>query len=159
MEALLRLLSELRPGGGGGGGGGGPPRGVGAAAIARLPTRVYAKPRAGGTELTCAICLEDVAEGEVVRSLPCLHSYHAACIDRWLGQSAECCVCKHNVLYTDGGTGFNFDDTDPPLGVVGVDVTAAGGAEAAVAAGMAAARRRPPTRRRPPPPSGASPDA
>ena len=140
MEALLRLLSSCgRAAVAGAVAAVGRARGVGAAAIARLPTRVYAA-RAGGTELTCAICLEDVAEGEVVRSLPCLHSYHAACIDRWLGQSAECCVCKHNVLYTDGGTGFNFDDTDPPLGPVGVDVTAAGGAEAAVAAGMAAAR-------------------
>ena len=64
---------------------------------ARLPTRVYAKPRAGGTELTCAICLEDVAEGEVVRSLPCLHSYHGSCVDRWFEHSVECPVCKCDV--------------------------------------------------------------
>ena len=45
----------------------------------------------------CAVCLEDYQKGDSVRHLPCLHSYHAACIDKWFEASVECPVCKHDV--------------------------------------------------------------
>ncbi|XP_059430234.1 E3 ubiquitin-protein ligase SDIR1-like [Corylus avellana] len=45
-------------------------------------------------ELTCSICLEQVNKGELVRSLPCLHQFHANCIDPWLRQQGTCPVCK-----------------------------------------------------------------
>jgi hypothetical protein len=45
----------------------------------------------------CAVCLEDYAKGDSVRHLPCLHSYHTACIDKWFQASVECPVCKHDV--------------------------------------------------------------
>ncbi|KAB1225909.1 E3 ubiquitin-protein ligase SDIR1 [Morella rubra] len=45
-------------------------------------------------ELTCSICLEQVHRGELVRSLPCLHQFHANCIDPWLRQQGTCPVCK-----------------------------------------------------------------
>lgn len=45
-------------------------------------------------ELTCTICLEQVNRGEIVRSLPCLHQFHANCIDPWLRQQGTCPVCK-----------------------------------------------------------------
>ncbi|CAH2064044.1 unnamed protein product [Thlaspi arvense] len=45
-------------------------------------------------ELTCSVCLEQVTVGEVVRSLPCLHQFHAGCIDPWLRQQGTCPVCK-----------------------------------------------------------------
>lgn len=54
---------------------------------------------AGGTkacddELTCSVCLEQVDVGELVRTLPCLHQFHANCIDPWLRQQGTCPVCK-----------------------------------------------------------------
>ncbi|CAK9275153.1 unnamed protein product [Sphagnum jensenii] len=45
-------------------------------------------------ELTCSICLEQVKDGELVRSLPCVHQFHSMCIDQWLKQQATCPVCK-----------------------------------------------------------------
>jgi E3 ubiquitin-protein ligase SDIR1 len=45
-------------------------------------------------ELTCSVCLEQVVDGEMVRTLPCLHQFHSACIDQWLRQQGTCPVCK-----------------------------------------------------------------
>ncbi|KAM7494888.1 hypothetical protein LguiB_029497 [Lonicera macranthoides] len=45
-------------------------------------------------ELTCTVCLEQVNVGELIRSLPCLHQFHANCIDPWLRQQGTCPVCK-----------------------------------------------------------------
>lgn len=61
-------------------------------------------------ELTCTVCLEQVNGGELVRSLPCLHQFHATCIDPWLRQQGTCPVCKLKV-----GTGWpegRDSDTD-----------------------------------------------
>ncbi|KAK3007363.1 hypothetical protein RJ639_016039, partial [Escallonia herrerae] len=53
--------------------------------------------QASEEELTCSICLEQVNRGEIVRSLPCLHQFHANCIDPWLRQQGTCPVCKLTV--------------------------------------------------------------
>eukprot|EP00899_Mesostigma_viride_P014981 jgi/Mesvir1/23484/Mv22332-RA.1 len=42
----------------------------------------------------CSICLEELQEGDVMRTLPCVHAFHIACIDPWLRQQAACPVCK-----------------------------------------------------------------
>ncbi|KAI3980506.1 hypothetical protein MKX01_008923 [Papaver californicum] len=44
--------------------------------------------------LTCSVCLEQVSEGEIIRNLPCLHQFHANCIDPWLRQQGTCPLCK-----------------------------------------------------------------
>jgi hypothetical protein len=36
-------------------------------------------------------------DGEAVRTLPCLHNFHAACIDHWLGHNEVCPVCKTSI--------------------------------------------------------------
>ena len=48
----------------------------------------------------CTICMEEFAAGDSLRCLPCLHSYHVPCIDKWLSLSQACPVCKHNVMAT-----------------------------------------------------------
>jgi hypothetical protein len=45
----------------------------------------------------CMICFESFSSGEQLRILPCLHKYHAACIDSWLGRSSLCPICKHDI--------------------------------------------------------------
>lgn len=79
------------------------------AAIGALPTFAYGSPAAtdvnggvGGDELRgscaqllCAVCLEDVHEGEMVRQLPpCRHLFHVDCIDLWLHTRRTCPLCR-----------------------------------------------------------------
>ncbi|CAK9133605.1 unnamed protein product [Ilex paraguariensis] len=50
--------------------------------------------KASDDDLTCSVCLEQVNVAELIRSLPCLHQFHANCIDPWLRQQGTCPVCK-----------------------------------------------------------------
>ncbi|KAF9107209.1 E3 ubiquitin-protein ligase rnf13 [Mortierella sp. AM989] len=44
----------------------------------------------------CAICIEEFAEGDQIRTLPCHHEYHCECIDPWLtSKSSTCPLCKY----------------------------------------------------------------
>lgn len=45
-------------------------------------------------ELICNICLEPVIEGDLVCCFPCIHQFHAACLDKWLVLSSSCPVCN-----------------------------------------------------------------
>jgi len=45
----------------------------------------------------CSICLMEYNEGESVKSLPCTHRFHSACIDKWLSSHNTCPVCKTQV--------------------------------------------------------------
>nr|AFK35739.1 unknown [Lotus japonicus] len=61
-------------------------------------------------ELTCTICLEHVKRGELVRNLPCLHQFHANCIDQWLRQQGTCPVCKFRMGLGWQGNGNSESD-------------------------------------------------
>lgn len=39
------------------------------------------------SDTECSICREDFQQGDQLRVLPCLHKYHAFCIDEWLARS------------------------------------------------------------------------
>ncbi|XP_044467524.1 E3 ubiquitin-protein ligase SDIR1-like isoform X1 [Mangifera indica] len=71
--------------------------------------------KASEDELTCTICLEQVNGGELVRSLPCLHQFHANCIDPWLRQRGTCPVCKFRMVSGSRwqeNRGSESDDSD-----------------------------------------------
>lgn len=53
----------------------------------------------GNGEQECIICFEPFVAGEETKKLPCLHTFHGACIDKWLSTSASeaCPLCKYNI--------------------------------------------------------------
>ncbi|KAK9696354.1 hypothetical protein K7432_012508 [Basidiobolus ranarum] len=45
----------------------------------------------------CAVCLNDYEDSDQLRTLPCLHQFHRACIDPWLlSRSSLCPICKRD---------------------------------------------------------------
>ena len=67
------------------------------------PVPVTTKPQASTSpqdysQPTCPICLEDYIPHETsVRSLPCKHIFHPACIDQHLPSNPLCPICKQNI--------------------------------------------------------------
>ena len=61
--------------------------------IQHLPTREYDGTKKG----ECVICMMELQIGEEVRYLPCMHTYHAVCIDDWLLRSLTCPSCMEPV--------------------------------------------------------------
>ena len=52
-----------------------------------------------GERLFCAVCQEDVGEGERVRTIrQCQHGFHTSCVDRWLLKEGSCPVCRGAVV-------------------------------------------------------------
>ncbi|XP_066374288.1 RING-H2 finger protein ATL32-like [Miscanthus floridulus] len=48
-----------------------------------------------GSAVLCAVCLEDVRAGEMVRQLPaCRHLFHVDCVDVWLRSHRTCPLCR-----------------------------------------------------------------
>ncbi|KRX43109.1 Stromal cell-derived factor 2 [Trichinella murrelli] len=76
--------------------------------LKKIPNRKYKK---GDEHEMCAICLEDFADGDKMRLLPCGHVYHCACVDPWLLKNRKVCpVCKRKV--TDDSDDSDWDSAD-----------------------------------------------
>jgi len=45
----------------------------------------------------CVICMIEFNNGDRVRYLPCMHTYHVECIDDWLMRSFTCPSCMEPV--------------------------------------------------------------
>ncbi|XP_038979913.1 E3 ubiquitin-protein ligase ATL23-like [Phoenix dactylifera] len=55
---------------------------------------------AGGAA-ECAVCLEEIVEGQVARVLPgCRHAFHRPCADAWLQAHPACPLCRARLLPT-----------------------------------------------------------
>lgn len=75
-------------------------RGLSAIDIKKLPCITHR-----GCSQECAICLNDIHEGDSERALPgCGHSFHKACIDLWVLRCAECPLCKKEVTIKGSAT-------------------------------------------------------
>ena len=42
---------------------------------------------------TCSVCLSAMSQG-LTRKLPCHHTFHSGCIDRWKQTSSTCPMCR-----------------------------------------------------------------
>lgn len=47
-----------------------------------------------GDEACCAVCLQEFLDSDKLKTLPCMHRYHANCVDKWLLKHNSCPVCK-----------------------------------------------------------------
>ncbi|XP_035215034.1 E3 ubiquitin-protein ligase RNF13-like isoform X1 [Stegodyphus dumicola] len=79
--------------------------------LRQLQTTVFQK---GDPYETCAVCLEDYKDKDELRILPCLHGYHARCIDPWLlNNRCICPVCKQKVVLSSNTATNEFEcDTE-----------------------------------------------
>ncbi|KAK6281254.1 hypothetical protein POUND7_015079 [Theobroma cacao] len=53
--------------------------------------------RAEGGE-DCVICLEELGVGSDASEMPCFHTFHENCIQKWLKQSHYCPICRQRAL-------------------------------------------------------------
>jgi len=72
--------------------------------IDSLPTLVYTKGCIPAEKTMCSICLNDYEVKDELRTLPCTHFFHSACIDRWLSNHTTCPLCVRSVEATDNET-------------------------------------------------------
>ena len=49
---------------------------------------------AKGEEANCAICIDVLKGGQMVKALNCTHKFHSKCINDWLKVKLKCPLCK-----------------------------------------------------------------
>ena len=54
----------------------------------------------GKSEVTCSICLDKIKNGEFIRTLRCMHSYHKNCFDNFLTSAHDprCPMCRESLI-------------------------------------------------------------
>lgn len=65
-----------------------------------LPVKLYRKSQKYLIEepAQCYICLVEYEEGDTVRTLPCHHDFHRACVDKWLKEIHRVCpLCRGDI--------------------------------------------------------------
>jgi len=78
-------------------------------ALAALPTRSFVAVADGGEEgvpEACVICMDEYASGDSLKRLPCLHEFHAKCVDSWLAlgltrdrdRDLGCPICRSKLV-------------------------------------------------------------
>merc|ERR1719265_3075793 len=74
------------------------PTGATVEVINKLETVKYTPELFDDPNTTCAICLSEFSDGDVLRKLPCNHcQFHSDCIDKWLLRIKKCPLCMGDV--------------------------------------------------------------
>ncbi|KAI4881726.1 hypothetical protein NFI96_026560, partial [Prochilodus magdalenae] len=74
-------------------------RGLTKEQIDNLATRTYGQASLEGEQgRACSVCINEYAQGNKLRSLPCAHEFHIHCIDRWLSENNTCPICRQPIL-------------------------------------------------------------
>lgn len=58
----------------------------------------YTDEQGDGSQLQCAICLNDCSCGEAMALLPCDHRFHLDCAKQWLSREFTCPSCRHDIM-------------------------------------------------------------
>lgn len=75
--------------------------------VIALPTlRFSAKRTTDPDHASCAVCLCDYCDGDLLRRLPCGHHFHQRCADKWLRRNKRCPLCMAAI-----------DEVKPQLGM------------------------------------------
>lgn len=75
------------------------PRGLTKEQIDNLATRTYGQAHAEAEQgRACSVCINEYAQGNKLRRLPCAHEFHIHCIDRWLSENNTCPICRQPIL-------------------------------------------------------------
>jgi hypothetical protein len=54
---------------------------------------------------SCPICFETFHDGDILRVLPCRHTFHAICVDPWLlNSSSQCPLCRVDLSISNNET-------------------------------------------------------
>lgn len=54
---------------------------------------------------SCPICFETFDDGDILRILPCRHTFHAICVDPWLlNSSSQCPLCRVDLSISNNET-------------------------------------------------------
>ncbi|XP_064947698.1 RING-H2 finger protein ATL5-like [Musa acuminata AAA Group] len=72
-------------------------RGLHPSVLESLPVLVFAAAAPGCDEdvVECAVCLNELEEGEKMRALPrCGHCFHMECVDMWFHSHSTCPLCR-----------------------------------------------------------------
>lgn len=72
------------------------PRGAAQDLIDSLTVEKFCQEHPDG-EASCAVCLSEFEEGDFLRQLPCGHSFHRHCIDKWLKRNKVCPLCLQDI--------------------------------------------------------------
>lgn len=117
-----------------------------AAAIRSIPSSAYQGTGADGED--CAICLSPFDVGQVLRSLPCEHRFHAGCIDAWFLQKSgaaqsrtrsvpRCPLCKISPLTEQQLQSAGLHSAPPETHGAATQVVSLGGSQSPVVLGAA----------------------
>ncbi|PON35062.1 43kDa postsynaptic protein [Trema orientale] len=60
----------------------------------------------------CVICLEEFELGRVAREMPCKHSFHGDCIEKWLKIHGSCPVCRFKMPVEEEELGKKRDEEE-----------------------------------------------
>lgn len=64
--------------------------------------------------IKCLICLEYYEVDEVVKTLPCMHYFHKACIENWFNRGRTCPVCKLDITKDLDQSQFDGNQAQQP---------------------------------------------
>ncbi len=61
----------------------------------RIISKAARKHEIISNETQCTICMDNLNNNDqVIKTLPCTHAFHTACINTWLKQNPTCPVCR-----------------------------------------------------------------
>jgi len=66
--------------------------------ISALPQQEVTEANSEDQMKPCPICLDNIAPGDTLMTMPCLHKFHSKCLAKWLSIRAVCPMCKYNLL-------------------------------------------------------------